>query len=246
MPISSFMKLCREGTITMSSIISMNDKSETCYANSYISSKIGDNFHGELDDPTNVFISSFSTKKDNLLMWYMYADMAKGVALRFGDGMSGEGFKLHAVDYSGNKTKDNKQMHISLNYLKNLLNQKISIKLNRWNIWQHFFKPSYYRDEVEIRLLLIGCEKANIKKEWVTSSSNIKFPILIFRLFDEWANENDKCSPLRQYPLELKEIMLGPLYEESKTNALSLKKYFHEMTKGKFSNITMSSIDDYR
>ena len=242
MPLSSFKKLCELGTITMSSIISMNDKSETCYANSYISSYIGDKFHEESD--------SFSTKKDNLLMWYMYADMAKGVALRFDNNIQEGGFTLHSVDYSKDKTKDStKQMHMSLNYLKNMLNQKAySVILKRWNIWQHFFKPSYYRDEAEIRLLISDLTKNKyIKKEWVTSSSNINFPILIFRLFGTWINKNEQnYSSLVKYPLELKEIMLGPLYNESEANMISLKKYFHEMTKGKFSNITVSSIDNYR
>ena len=54
MPLSSFKKLCELGTITMSSIISMNDKSETCYANSYISSYIGDKFHEESENPTDI------------------------------------------------------------------------------------------------------------------------------------------------------------------------------------------------
>lgn len=248
MPISSFEKLREKGTITMSSIISMNDKSETCYANSYISSKIGDKFHGELEDPTNVFINSFSTKKDNLLMWYMYAGMAKGVALSFGSRISGNGFTLNTVDYSKVKTKDNtKQMHMSLNYLKNMLNQKAySVRLKRWNIWQHFFKPSYYRDEAEIRLLLLGKGDEDKKKEWVTSSNNIHFPILKYQLFDYWDNNNSEYSKLDKYPLELKEIMLGPLYDESEANQLTLRNYFHEMTKGKFSNITVSSIDNYR
>lgn len=247
MPLSSFKKLCELGTITMSSIISMNDKSETCYANSYISSYIGDKFHEESENPTDIFINSFSTKKDNLLMWYMYAGMAKGVALRFDNKIQEGDFTLHSVDYSKDKTKDGtKQMHMSLNYLKNMLNQKAySVRLKRWNIWQHFFKPSYYRDEAEIRLLLLGkCDED--KKEWVTSSRNIHFPILKYRLFNEWGNDNSEYSILDKYPLELKEIMLGPLYDESEANKLTLRNYFHEMTKGKFSNITVSSIDNYR
>ena len=225
----------------------MNDKSETCYANSYISSYIGDKFHEESENPTDIFINSFSTKKDNLLMWYMYADMAKGVALRFDNNIQEGDFTLHSVDYSKDKTKDGtKQMHMSLNYLKNMLNQKAySVRLKRWNIWQHFFKPSYYRDEAEIRLLLLGkCDED--KKEWVTSSRNIHFPILKYRLFNEWGNDNSEYSILDKYPLELKEIMLGPLYDESEANKLTLRNYFHEMTKGKFSNITVSSIDNYR
>lgn len=247
MPLSSFKKLCEQGTIAMSSIISMNDKSEICYANGYISSNIGDKFHTESEDPTNIFINSFSTKKDNLLMWYMYADMAKGVALRFDNKIKEGGFTLHSVDYSKDKTKDStKQMHMSLNYLKNMLNQKAySVILKRWNIWQHFFKPSYYRDEAEIRLLLLGkCDED--KKEWITSSHNIHFPILKYQLFDNWGNDNSEYTKLDKYPLELKEVMLGPLYEESEANKLTLRNYFHEMTKGKFSNITVSSIDDYR
>lgn len=247
MPISSFKKLCKLGTITMSSIISMNDKSETCYANDYISSKISNKFHGELEDPTNVFISSFSTKKDNLLMWYMYAGSANGVSLRFGNKIDDESYTLHSVDYSKAKTKDStKQMHMSLNYLKNMFKQKTySVILKRWNIWQHFFKPSYYREEAEIRLLLLGkCD--DDKKEWVTSSHNIHFPILKYRLFDDWGNDNSEYSKLDKYPLELKEIMLGPLFGESEANKLTLRNYFREMTKGKFSNITVSAIDNYR
>lgn len=248
MPLSSFKKLCELGTITMSSIISMNDKSETCYASSYISSYIGDEFHEESENPTDIFINSFSTKKDNLLMWYMYAGMAKGVALRFDNKIQEGNFTLHSVDYSKDKTKDGtKQMHMSLNYLKNMLNQKAySVRLKRWNIWQHFFKPSYYRDEAEIRLLLLGKGDEDKKKEWITSSNNIHFPILKYQLFDYWGNNNSEYSKLDKYPLELKEIMLGPLYDEPEANKLTLRNYFHEMTKGKFSNITVSSIDNYR
>lgn len=245
----ALQKMMDNGTIAMSSIISMNDSSEADYASCYLNEKIGSKLNRHQiglntlpEDIVNTFICSMSEEDDNLAMWYMYGEQCKGAELVFDiNNTDDDSFCLARVSYS-----DKDGHNEILDYIASLLNSDIKERrfcLQRWDIWQHFFKPYYYQQEKEIRLLfqhdwLIG--KNMPKCEWIVSANGIHFPVAVFTLKKDNAS-ND--TPL--FPLRLKEVKLGPLYPEARANAMSLETDMEERL-GLSLKFSESSIKWYR
>ena len=102
--------------------------------------------------------------------------------------------------------------------------------------WKHFFKPKEYKTEKEIRLLLDKRDaKSSFIETWVHNTTyNIIHPILLF----------DKLQAENNFPLKIKEIILGPNMPEAKLN----QKQLTQMLKSKGLNIPVScsNIDVYR
>ena len=225
---SSFLHIIEEGTITMSSIVSMNDKTECEFANNIVQDFIGNNNYSNIieNNVTNTYISSFSNKDDNLFLWNMYGSNCKGVELIFDNEINEKSdFILSPVVYA------EKNRFVELNYIKGLLKRKYNgkfLQLRNWNCWQHFFKPFFYKEEAEIRLLYLPANKPDMNRSWVIGKTGVEFPLVKFRLFDNW-KEDLKYEDLKKYPLTLKFIRLGPLFPEStiniKTIAERLKEY---------------------
>lgn len=228
----------------MSSIVSMNDKTECEFANNIVSDFIGNkNFSAILDNNVvNTYISSFSSKDDNLFLWNMYGSDCKGVELIFENKINEKNdFILSPVVYA------EKNRFVELSYIKRLLKRKYKGKffqLKNWNYWQHFFKPIFYKEEAEIRLLYLPSEIQNLNRSWVKGNTGVEFPFVKFRLFDNWKNDL-KYQNLEKYPLTLKGIKLGPLFPERiiniKTISERLKEYCQQSIE-----ILPSAINKYR
>ena len=90
-------------------------------------------------------------------MFRLYADDAKGVCLEYSidkDLLQNSRFVLEPK----NKTKKKKQTHPELDFVCDMVKEKIhgkKLDLRRLSVWSHFFKPFEYRDEQEVRLLFL-------------------------------------------------------------------------------------------
>ena len=119
--------------------------------------------------------------------------------------------------------------NVILNYIVSLLKEDIAERdfcLNRWSIWQHFFKPYSFHKEKEVRLLFIRDNVNNneVTRKWVNADDK-HFPVITFQL-----NEKSKSNDLTyKYPCLIKEIKLGPLFPKKEDVKLILKKQLDEI-----------------
>lgn len=252
---ASLLKLLDNKTIAMSSIISMNDMSETNYANCYIKKRIDVGciakqiaLSSDNDETVNTYICSLSEEDDDLAMWYMYGEQCKGAELIFEgfdeNALVEDVFCLSKVSYADKDGNDK-----WLDYLVYLLRTKVDGRhfcLKRWSIWQHFFKPYYYHNEKEVRLLylpdtLMG--DISSQQQWCDSPNKIHFPFVLFML--NAINTQEKSKALSHFPLKLTSIKLGPLYPENHANALAWTVEIRHRWSEYIKFIT-SKIKDYR
>lgn len=211
----------------MNGICGMNDKSEIDYVENFIykNNKKGD--MDEIKNINNTFILSCCDikKKDNLTMWRLYGDDAKGVNLIFDiKNKDVNDFYFAKVIYD---TKILSLLREIVTIFKKLHCNFIFKKLY---YYKHFFKPNNYEEEQEIRLLYK--KEGTIKKQWkITQPFNILNPYI----------EID----IDNFPLELKEIILGPTLKEQLINKNQLKSFLAENAHNNI-KVKISSIENYR
>lgn len=218
--------ILKNGTYRMNGIVGMNDTSEIDYFDDYCYTNKNKPSYQILN---NLFISSCCSLKDNLTMWRLYGDDAKGICLVFEIRHNdNKDFMLQTVSYANDKNKNDR-----LELLRKLLKNKVVF--NDIDKWKHFFKASDYSIEKEIRLLFSGDIKTENGDEigWIkTAGHSIINPYVEF----------DITKP--EFPLKLKEIVLGPKCPEIKTNENQLKEIIR--FKGYDIEVKTSSIKNYR
>lgn len=243
---SAFNRILDQREISMAPLYIMNDKTENNYASGYLSDKLKKTyadchrwyFPNTIKDAISVFINSFSENDDDLPTWFMYGEQAKGIELIEDFKGSGTEFHLARVSYS----KKN-GANVILNYIVSLLKEDIAERdfcLNRWSIWQHFFKPYSFHKEKEVRLLFIRDNVNNneVKRKWVNADDK-HFPVITFQL-NEKSKSND---PTYKYPCLIKEIKLGPLFPNKEDAKLILKEQLDEIN-GNDINVSISRITE--
>lgn len=238
-------RILRDKKQSVCSIVCMNDKSECYYADAYLAKrnkvKFGKKVEVDYKKVNKCMISSCTHIRltDKLSLWRMYADDGKGVCLKFKinkDLLKDKGFHLFCVDYA----YEEKGKHWRLDLLTHLRKMKVldyTFDFEEWHIWRHFFKPSHYNDEYEVRLLYFNEDTDKFK--WIkTGDSQILAPVVEFEIKEDH----------NEYPLELSEIILGPKFPEAETNAEQIR-YFKELQKIKEDGdcpVTLSKIKGYR
>ena len=212
---ASLERILRERKQSVCSIVCMNDETECYYADGYITNsgdeKVKDALSTNYEELNDCQISSCTDIQmaDNLSMWRMYGDDAKGVCLKFKvrrDLLDAKHFYLYAVSYAEG------ERHNELDLIARLKELKIgdySFEFATWYIWKHFFKPAYYKEEKEVRLLYFKQTSDQLK--WIKAGT-IMAPVIEFGI-EKGKNE---------YPLVLSEIMLGPKFPEAKTNVIQI------------------------
>lgn len=201
--------MLNKGTYRMNCIIGMNDKSEIDYFDKKYS-KI--NPGSLMEELNKIYLSSCSSLKDDLTMWRLYGDDARGVCLDFEivfPEKRDNNFVLAYVNYAEERGK-----HNALEMLNQLYyNEKMNF--NRIDKWKHFFKPYDYNVEREVRLMFLDDERYNncvINRDWIrTWSHSIIIPTVDFKL-----NSPD-------FPLQLKGITLGSKMPEQELNRFQLE-----------------------
>lgn len=196
--------LFKDGKQNMCSIVCMNDKSEETYADK----KIGwdESWRTVHLENNNCFILSLmpQDKSDDLTMWRLYGNDAKGVCLNYeieekqrGRKLKGD-FYISCISYG-----ESEKIHRELDFLcgVSLINiNHWQFRFNRWYIWKHFFKSFRFRDEKEVRLLYLSDGKNKEEKQWIENSeSGIVSKMLLFPMI-----------PKNTFPLTLKNVIVGP------------------------------------
>ena len=166
--------LFKEGKQNMCSIVCMNDKSEETYADK--KTGLGPNWGETKLENNNSFILSLmpQDKSDDLTMWRLYGDDAKGVCLNYeikekkrGRKLKGD-FYISCISYG-----ESEKVHRELDFicLVGLMNiNHWQFQFNRWHIWKHFFKSFRFKDEKEVRLLYLSDGKKKEEKCWIENS----------------------------------------------------------------------------
>ena len=181
---------------------------------------------------------------DDLTMWRLYGDDAKGISIEYENPKSlPEDFLFAKVSYAESKEK-----HSKLDFIGELVNGKIgnrSFRLKQWGQWQHFFKPFEYAVEHEVRLLFFGNHfiyenVQEFEKKWIQTEQGITAPIAVFPC----RQAKDKI----QFPLKIKGITLGSRLPDKETNKLLIKVHLEEtaITSGEKVDVHVSKIDNYR
>ena len=194
-PFDTAFSILKNETYRMNGIAGMNDKSEGDIRNS---------ISYEIIDANSIFISSFSTLEDNLTMWRLYGDNAKGACLVFTAKGNTESdlFSLYPVSYED----EDKQIIIDL-YDRGFI-------INNIERWIYFFKSKHFKTEKEVRLLVL--DRSN-KKEWYkTNDSSIINPYIEIDLNDS------------KFPLKLTKVILGPKCPESAYNKAQMESMIED------------------
>lgn len=231
----------------MCNIVCMNDKGESSYADHYTHTETPLR-EERIKEINRAFILSLSEiiNEDDLTMWRLYADDAKGVCLRYernNNVRNMENFFFAKVSYADPKTKK----HYELDYIKTMMHDfPRKFKFKRWNIWKHFFKSSNYITEHEVRLLYVAPEQENDKNIETIWMQDYKSGIMCeMKLF------NYAYSPTSNlFPLRISHIYLGPKYPEAEVCAQQigylLTKSKVYKTSSPYDMVHKSGIDDYR
>ena len=191
----------------------MNDKEEVSYVDKYI--------YGNSYVPTSSmlynekFILSCTTFEsfDNLTLYRLYADDAKGVCVQYEININpSPDFYIKTVEYS-DKQGHNQTLD-AIRSICEVIWKKTSFRFDFFGNsgWKYFFKPYDYFVENEVRLLFSRKPNTTIKRGWViTYQNNIVNPYIEFDL-------GINNSP----PLYIKKIVLGPKHPEK---AVNIKQY---------------------
>ncbi len=214
--IDSLLRLCKDNETAMVSIVGMNDSTECFYASDYLNKKGTKTY---LTKPDNyfygkkTFITSFTRHSDDLTMWRLYGDAAKGIVMTFEvDADVSNGFIIAPVSY-GESNETHKELDLIAELLTLELNGR-KFDFHNLYIWRHFFKPVQYKTEGEVRLLYF--QHDDKKQEWVKTGVGVIAPIAKFTIEDKSKHFEKNKNIL--YPLKLKEITLGPEMKDVDTN----------------------------
>lgn len=196
--------LFKEGKQNMCSIVCMNDKSEETYADKITG--LGHDWGETKLENNNCFILSLmpDEKFDDLTMWRLYGDDAKGVCLNYelkekqrGRKLKGD-FYISCISYG-----ESEKVHPELDFIRyvGLLNiNHWQFQFQRWHIWKHFFKSFRFKDEKEVRLLYLSDGKKKEDKQWIENQdSGIVSKMLLFPMI-----------PTNSFPLILTNVIVGP------------------------------------
>lgn len=202
----------------MTSVVGMNDATECMYADVYLKEKGLDTF---LDNNTyamfgsKAYITSFSTKEDDLTMWRLYGDDAKGIAYEYKaiDEELPEGFYLAPVSYA-NDIGVHKELDFVAEMGKMIIDNCL-LSFKNLYLWKYFFKPKEYMVENEVRLLFFSSNPQD-KSTWIETSTGMIAPMRIFPLVDK-SNDYD-CKKVNLYPLQIVRIWLGPRMPDAQAN----------------------------
>ena len=222
--LSYLFDMIKENKYYLNCIVAMNDKTEIDYIGKYMDGIKVSNTENDEDQIINAnkrFISCFSSKPDNLTLWRLYTNDADGVCLQYSikSSNSNPNSYIKEVQYAvNNEATQFEDEHLHLDVFRNIRfilreERKVSFRFHSLYIWKHFFKPSAFSDETEIRLLIYNRKLLTPRKWRLNSSSGIVNSYIEYELFDD------------AMPITLEKIILGPKVPESEVNKVQLKQF---------------------
>lgn len=229
----TLISILQSGKIRMNSIVSMNDKTETDFLEN-VFRNFKEEYEQEYDKylfADKEFITSFTTRIDDLDMWRLYGDNARGACLVFErnrratDGL----FKINYINPEGNiliKISD---------FLLALKDKDIKFRWNLLQKYRHYLKHSDYETEDEYRLLVTSDDPDG----WFINRDNgILTPYL-----EREIKKSGKPAE-SDYPYKLNKIILGPAIQEKHVNLMQVFYLIHQY--GFFLSVEESKIISYR
>lgn len=225
--------ILESGKICMNSIVSMNDKTETDFLNDFLKN-YKDEYEQDFDKylfADKVFITSFTTRIDDLDMWRLYGDNARGVCMVF-ERKDKTNNALYKIKYVDPETDLKKVAEL----LKALKDKGIRFRLNLLKKYRHFLKHADYDTEEEYRLLM----RSERPDGWFINRDNrILTPYLEREL---WKGGMQKDG---DYPFRLSRIIIGPAMTEMYANLIQVFYMAHNYGYSNYS-VDESKIHSYR
>jgi len=226
----SLVKIVKSLSFRLSSISSLNDRSEMTNAEAITKGRIKSPYHHERIKAFNSrFVMSCSMLFDNLNQWRLYGDDGKGICIEFNIKTQKDknSFLIGKVVY-GKKI---------LNELKWLV-QKVYktygaiLVFRKLNVWNSFIKDQDYEDEKEVRLLYWRRTDDLQDDTWDLNNYNILTKYIFFNVDD--------------IPLEINKIILGPKLPEQELNQGQLKLFLKDHGIKNYKKVEISKIRHYR
>lgn len=204
--LNTLLKMLQSQKIRMYSLPAMNDRKEVGFLTSN-EQKIADKeedwiFHSVMKEANKRYITSFSVLEDNLTMWRLYGDDAKGVCLEFMAEYDTP--NLYPVHYEEDNGVQNRVAQLKAELASSNLQFKF-LSLERK--WQYYMKPACFSEEKEIRLLIEDVKP----KKWDLPSTGVITPYIECGLFES-------AKDAEPFPLKLERIILGPNMKEQARN----------------------------
>ncbi len=218
----------------MMSVTAMNDKMEIGHLYANLTNKESAYLNNKtlLNIARKRYITSFTTKIDDLTMWRLYGNNGNGVCLLFQEPFDDNYF--FPVDYLGKKsTIVEKAKKICEEIKKQGYNFTFK---SLETVWQYFLKPSGFKDEKELRYLRI--ENSDPDGYSLASNGIISGYKDFFLVEDEHQKEE-------VFPASLVGIILGPNMSNAEINRFQLEALAHEKCKFLLEGVVKSSIDYY-
>lgn len=204
--LDTLVAVLQSGKMRMNSIVSMNDKTEIGFLEEYIR-----NYKEDFDKylfADKEFITSFTTRIDDLDMWRLYGDNARGVCMVF-ERINKDSDELFNISYIAEKSDVLEKIAKLQDALKD---NSIRFRMNLLKKYQHFLKLSDYSSESECRLM-VNSEKTD---GWFINRDNgILTPYIEKKLVREVEEDNI-------YPFRLSGIILGPAFREQTANMMQV------------------------
>lgn len=226
--LSSIFDTLNYQSFRMNGLVGMNDRTEVNYVESYLngaSKPLNKEHYNTVIAINNRYITSCSgvDRKDDLTMWRLYGDDAKGVCVVYD--VQKRNLNSHVL-LQKVKYADRNGKHKELDFLKQIketveLTTGFKFEFRKIGFWKHFFKPYDYSIEEEVRLLVIDNKSLiKMKTDWVmTYTHSIVNPVIDFELNNP------------SFPVHLSEIVLGPKCPELETNMVQLKEMIRRKRK---------------
>ena len=228
------LKMLNSGNIRMMSVTAMNDKMEI----GHLYGELRNEDSAYLENKTKVhyarqrYITSFTDKIDDLTMWRLYGDNAKGVCLVFSEPYECDYYV--PIDYSGRNSKIClKSKMICDELAKHGINFTFK---SLESTWQFFLKPEGFSDEQEMRYLRID----NSNPDGYSLASNG-----VISSYKDYSLTMDEEHPDINFPASLQGIILGPNMNNVEINKYQLEALAFEKGLPLLMGVKCSSINYY-
>lgn len=229
----TLVAILKSGKTRMNSIVSMNDKTETDFLEEVFRS-YKEEYEQDYDKylfADKEFITSFTTRIDDLDMWRFYGDNGRGICMIFerDTNKDDELYKINYVDPTKEKLTN---VYDLMDILKEI---GIRFRLNILQKYRHFLKHADYNTEEEYRLLV----RSDKPDGWFINSDNgILTPYLEYELRKTGKQEEG------DFPFKLKKVIIGPAMKEKVANLMQVFYMGHQY--GHSLEVAESKIQSYR
>lgn len=225
------LEILKSGKIRVMSVTAMNDRMEI----GHLYGKLSNDKSAYLEDKTKIYfarqryLTSFTTRIDDLTMWRLYGNQGRGVCLLFSEPYNCDFY--YPIDYASGKSEIIKTAKLICNEIEEL-GMSFTFKSIE-TIWQYFHKQEGFSDEKELRYLRID---KTLPDGYILASNGIVSGYKDLLLTGDYEIEN-------RFPCCLQGIILGPNMKNVDVNMYQLENLAHERGIPLFKGVKKSTIN---